>query len=363
MFRNFKIPLCNNITIYKNDDLESKIADFTFPAIIKSQIAIGSRKKAGLIKISDTKKKAIDLCSEFFNKTVSGYGVEAILIEELVEIQHEYYISITLDSSSKKFFLIASAEGGINIEEVAISNPEAIFKQEISLSNGLDPNDAIEIARKLGFEGNLLDQMVDLFLKLWKITIDREAQLVEINPLVLTRSGLIAVDGKMILDDNAAYRQPLTQKLIEKKSTEFEKKAKKFGFSFIGLDGNIGIIANGAGLTIALLDILSQNGLKPANFLDLGGGATKDRVCEALKLIFQLKPKSVLINIFGGITRCDIVAEAIVETLQDFKEAPPMVIRLAGTKETEGIAKLEKAGIIGHQNMMDAINELKKIMI
>ena len=233
MFKNFKIPLCNNITVFKNDDLELKIADFTFPAIIKSQIAIGSRKKAGLIKISGSKEEALNLCNEFFNKIVSGYGVEAILIEELVDIQHEYYISITLDSSGKKFFLIASAEGGINIEEVALSNPEAIFNQEISLSDGLDPKVAAEIAGKLGFKGDLLDQAVDLILKLWKITIDREAQLVEINPLVLTPSGLIAVDGKMILDDNAAYRRPLTQELIEKKSTELEKTAKKFGFSFI----------------------------------------------------------------------------------------------------------------------------------
>ena len=362
IFKEFGIPLVKNIIIKKSDDFGSEISKFNFPAIIKSQIAIGSRKKAGLIKIAQSREEAIELCKKFFNTVVSGYHVEAILIEELVEIKHEYYCSIALDSSGKTFFLIASSEGGINIEEVAKNDPNAIFKHQISLKSGLDPDLTRKVSESLGFKESLIDQMSDIFLKLWKITTQLEAQLVEVNPLVLTPSGIFAVDGKMVLDENAAYRQPITQDFINLKSTELEKTASKFGFSFLELEGDVAILANGAGLTIALLDVLSQNGLNPANFLDLGGGANKDRVCESLKLLFRLHPKAVLVNIYGGITRCDIVAEAIVDTLKEMEETPPIVIRLAGTKEAEGVSILKEYGVKAYQNMMEAVNKLREVM-
>jgi len=260
------------------------------------------------------------------------------------------------------FNSFSSAEGGIDIEEVAHSNPEAIIKQELSLIEGLSEETAKSVAEKLGLTNNFQNQAIKIFLTLWKIITEREAQLVEINPLVKTPLELIAVDGKMILDDNAEFRQPLTKKYMEKKTTELEKIARKFGFSFVELQGNIGILANGAGLTIALLDILAQNNLKPANFLDVGGGASKERVYEALNLILKLAPKSVLINIFGGITRCDIVAEAIVQTLEDIKNAPPIIIRLVGTKESEGREVLKKAGLSSYKSMEEAIVKLKEIM-
>jgi len=192
--------------------------------------------------------------------------------------------------------------------------------------------------------------------------METEAQLVEINPLVLTPSGLSAVDGKMILDDNAAFRHIFIEELQERKFSDLEKLAKSAGFSFIELEGDIGIIANGAGLTMAILDVLSLKGLNPANFLDVGGGASKERVYKALELICKLKTKCILINIFGGITRCDIVAEAIVQALKDFADLPPMVIRLTGTKEAEGIALLKKANINAFQNVMDAIEKVKEVL-
>jgi succinyl-CoA synthetase beta subunit len=199
-------------------------------------------------------------------------------------------------------------------------------------------------------------------MNLWDITLKLEAQLVEINPLVLTPSGLFAVDGKMILDDDAAFRQPIVQKLEEKKLTELEKLSKQAGFSFVELSGDIGILANGAGLTMAILDVLSELGLQPANFLDVGGGASKERVYQALELIFKLKPKTVLVNIFGGITRCDIVAQAIIQALNNFSDAPPMVIRLTGTKEKEGIVLLQEAGIEAFQDIMEAIEKLDEVL-
>jgi len=178
----------------------------------------------------------------------------------------------------------------------------------------------------------------------------------------MTTSGLIAVDGKMILDDDAAFRQPIIQTLQERKLSEREKLAKKAGFSFVELSGEIGILANGAGLTMALLDVLSELGLQPANFLDVGGGASKERVYKALDLIFKLQPKAVLVNIFGGITRCDIVAQAIIQALKDFSDVPPMVIRLTGTNEKEGIALLKKANMDVFQDIMGAVKKVKEVL-
>lgn len=350
------------MVIYREDDLKEKVSNFTFPAIIKSQIAIGSRKKAGLIKIAENNEVAINLCNEFFSKEISGFKVEAILIEELADIQHEYYCSVALDASGRQFYLIASAEGGIDIEEVAATNPDAIIKENFSFKHGLDQNMAKAVAERLGFSNQALATATDIFQKLWKITVEIEAQLVEINPLVLTPSGLIAVDGKMILDDDAAFRQPITQKLLKTKVTDLEKFAKDAGFFFVKLDGDLGILANGAGLTMSFLDVLSGMGLKPANFLDLGGGANTERVYKALQLLFKLNPKCILINIFGGITRCDIIAEAVVQALADFEKTPPMVIRLIGTKEKEGVEILKKEGINAYKEAMDAINKVKEVM-
>ncbi len=293
---------------------------------------------------------------------MGSYEVEAILVEGLADIKHEYYCSIALDTSGRHFVLIASAEGGIDIEEVAATNPDAIIKQKISLIEGLSEDTAKSVAKRLGFQDELIDSAVDLFIKLWRITKEKEAQLVEINPLVLTPEGLVAVDGKMMLDDNAAFRQETVRELQKRKLSDLEKTAQKVGFSFVELDGEIGILANGAGLTMALLDVLAQHGLSGMNFLDVGGGANKERVYEALKLIFTMKPKAVLINIYGGITRCDVVADAILHTLKEFPDAPPMVIRLTGTKGAEGVAILKDAGIDAFQDMMDAVEKLKGVV-
>ena len=358
----FNIPLVKNMLIVKGENVEEKVKGFSFPAIVKSQIAIGSRKKAGLIKIAQSKEEAISLCKEYFNRNIAGFQVEAILIEELATIEHEYYCSIALDASGRQFYLIASKEGGVDIEEVAKIIPDAIIKESFSFQEGVSEELAGKVARQLGFNGKHIDTASQIFMKLWEITLKLEAQLVEINPLVLTPSGLFAVDGKMILDDDAAFRQPIVQKLEEKKLTALERLSKQAGFSFVELSGDIGILANGAGLTMALLDVLSELGLHPANFLDVGGGASKERVYKALELIFKLNPKAVLVNIFGGITRCDIVAQAIIEALNNISDAPPMVIRLIGTKEKEGISLLKGAGIEAFQDIMEAVEKLEEVL-
>ena len=362
VFEQFNLPLAKHIVIYNPKEIKEKVADFSFPAIIKSQIAIGSRKKAGLIKIAQTQEEASSLCKEFFNRKVAGFSVEAILVEELAEITHEYYCAIALDASGRQFFVIASKEGGIDIEEVSRIRSKAIIKRGFSYSIGLTEQEAREIAIKIGLSDDLINTGAEIFMKLWEISRKLEAQLVEINPLVMTPKGLIAVDGKMILDEDTAFRQPLVQKLLERKLSELEKLAKDAGFSFVELSGEIGILANGAGLTMALLDVLTEMDIHPANFLDVGGGASKERVYKALELIFRLNPKAVLVNIFGGITRCDIVANAIIQALKDFSNAPPMIIRLAGTNEKEGIELLKKANIEAFQDVMKAVKKLKEVL-
>jgi succinyl-CoA synthetase beta subunit len=315
-----------------------------------------------LIKIAQNKLEAKSLCHEFFNIKIGKFQVEAILIEELVQIQHEYYCGVTLDTSGRQFYIIGSKEGGVDIEEVAATHPEAIIKESFTLTKGLSIDLAKKVAIKLGFSDKILDSVVNLFLKLWEIVLNTEALLVEINPLILTKSGLVAIDAKMILDDNAAERNPITKELLEKRLSPLDRLAKDAGFSFVELEGDIGILANGAGLTMALLDILSQSELKPANFLDVGGGANKERIYKALELIFKLKPKCIFINIFGGITRCDVVAEAIIQSLKDFKDTPPMIIRLTGTKEKEGISLLKNAGIDAFPDALQAVDKIKTLL-
>lgn len=268
-----------------------------------------------------------------------------------------------MDASGRQFFIITSEEGGIDIEEVSKNNPEAIIKENFTYKQGLSEKIVNSIAERLGFSESLLNDIKAIFLKLWDITLNLEAQLVEINPLVLTSTGLVALDGKMILDDDSAFRQPIVREFQSKKLSELEKVAEEAGFSFVELEGDIGILANGAGLTMALLDVLSEQDLKPANFLDVGGGASKERVYKALELLFKMKPKAVLVNIFGGITRCDIVAAAIVQALKDFKKIPPLVIRLTGTNDKEGIAILKEADINAYKNVMEAVEKLKEVLV
>ena len=362
VFRKFGLPLVNSILIEKPENIDMMLAQFTYPAIVKSQIAIGGRGKAGLIKIAKSREEAKLLCEEFFQRKVAGYRVQAILIESLVTIKHEYYVSVALDTSSRQFFVIASAEGGVEIETVAKDTPEKILKVGFDLNLGLTDEKVDQVVRFLNLPEKEYDKACKFFHTLWDIALNAEATLVEVNPLVMAEEGLFAVDGKMILDEDAAFRQPDTKILEGKKLSELEKVAKGAGFSFVELDGEIGILANGAGLTLALLDVLTDLNLKPANFLDVGGGASKDRVYKALELLFKMDPKGVLINIYGGITRCDIVAEAVIDALKVFKNHPPMVIRLVGTNEKEGVEILNNAGMEAYQDVLEAVNKLKELL-
>jgi succinyl-CoA synthetase beta subunit len=360
IFQEFGIPTLKGVLITTDDDIREKLEGISYPAIVKAQVPIGSRKKRGLIREAADADECLATCKDLLGLNYEGIVVGEVLVEELATIQKEYYVSIALDTFNRQFTLITSGEGGIDIEAVSQENPEAILKEAVPIDEGISEGlckqvlaieegvaegACNEITARMGIPDALRDATIDILRKLWDITVNVDAELVEINPLALADQGLIALDGKMILDDNAAYRRPIIQELAEKKNSDLEKIAAKEGFSFVKMDGDIGILANGAGLTLALVDVLADYGLNPANFLDVGGGASADRVTKALELIFSMKPHGVLINIFGGITRCDVVAEGVVQALATFGQTPPMAIRLSGTNEKEGAEILDQAGL------------------
>ncbi|MHA1329098.1 MAG: ATP-grasp domain-containing protein, partial [Promethearchaeota archaeon] len=317
----------------------------------------------GLIRKVYSLEEVSAIAKQFLSKRVNGLYIEYILIEELIEIEQELYCSIILDTFERKFYLIASSLGGIDIEEMALTRPEVIKKISFSLNKGLTLEKVKALVSSLNLQENIKEELQDLFIKLWNLTLKLEATLVEINPLAITSFGLIALDAKVIVDDDASFRNNFIRNLLEKKMTPLEKIAKKHGFSFVEFEGDIGILANGAGLTMAIIDELAKYGLKAANFLDVGGGASQERVYKALEVLFQMHPKCIFINIFGGITRCDIVAKAIIKVISDFNKIPPLIIRLAGTNDKKGISLLQKANINAFQSVQDAITKIKEIIM
>ncbi|MHA2330607.1 MAG: succinate--CoA ligase subunit beta [Candidatus Hodarchaeales archaeon] len=359
IFKEHGIPTPHSFVIRSLDEIEEKWGTIGEKVIIKAMIAIGGRGKAGLIKKADGLEDARTKASEILPRTVGEHGVKAILIEERAQIQHEIYCSITVDAARRKFIFIISLEGGIDIEEVAKKNPEAIKKHHVPIK-GPDDDFFAEMVENMPFKIDVRNEIKIILKRLWDINLATEAQLVEINPLGVTDKGVMALDAKMILDDNASFRNKIITDFRAIKLSKLEKIAEKANFSFVELDGDIAIMANGAGLTLALLDQLSAEGIKPANFLDVGGGAGPDRVFKALELLKSMNPTAILVNIYGGITRCDDVAKGILEALEQFEEIPSLYIRLTGTKEKEGREILANRGISAVKTIQEAIERMKK---
>jgi len=331
------------------------------PVAIKAQIPVGGRGKAGGIKFAETPEEVWKKAEKLLNSEIRGIKVRRILVEEKLEIERELYFGITVDRSARVYVAIASSEGGVEIEEVALEKPEAIFKHYIDPFKGFRTYHARSLARKIGYSGEKAAKLVDTFMKLYKVAMDYDVELTEINPLVeLAEGEFMVADARLIVDDNALYRHPeLEYKRVEESSRE--TLAKKLGLSYVELDGNVGVIGNGAGLVMATLDLINLYGGKPANFLDVGGGASPEVMASALEVVLSNpKVKVVLINILGGITRCDDIAMGIIEAL-DKIEKKPMVIRLVGTKEKEGRKILEEAGIEVLDNMEKAAKRAVEI--
>ena len=345
IFANYGLPVDKSSVCRTVDDAVKAYEQLDVQkVIVKAQVHTGGRGKAGGVKLASDEIELRRHAAAILGMDIKGFTVDRILIGEAVDIDKEYYVSYVIDRSSKSTILMLSKEGGMDIEEVARTAPEKIHKFVIDPSIGIPDYLAREAAFKLFNDIKLVRQAAVIFQKLYKLFVESDASLAEINPLVLTREGrIMAIDAKMTFDDNALYRHPKIAALNE--PTEEEKKeqsAKSKGFSYVHLGGEIGCMVNGAGLAMATMDMIKLYGGNPANFLDIGGSSNPTKVIEAMKLLLSDKNvKVVLINIFGGITRCDDVASGLLEAFRQIKTEIPIVIRLTGTNEKEGRALLQ----------------------
>ena len=308
--------------------------------VVKAQVFVGGRGKAGGVKLADAPAQAEQVASQILGMNIKGLTVEKVLVAEAISYQREIYLGVIMDRASKRIVLMASAEGGVEIEEVARTNPEAIVKIAAHPELGLLDYQARELAFGIGItEGKQARQFAQIATALYRAYVETDASLAEINPLVVRADGsLLALDSKLVLDDSALFRHADLESMRDASDEpEAERRAREAGITFIKLDGNIGCMVNGAGLAMATMDVVKLYGGEPANFLDIGGGAGTEKVKAALQIILaDPNVKAVLFNIFGGITRVDEVARGIVAALDEVKTDVPMVARLVGTNEEEG---------------------------
>lgn len=354
LFAEYGIPVPTEHLI---DSVESLGAiALPFPWVLKAQVLVGGRGKAGGIKPAANLAEAKELADTMFRLTIKGSPVRKILVAPSVQIKQEYYVSLVLDRSHKAFTLIASAEGGMEIEEVARTTPERIFRRDIDPWRGLSLYEGRLAAKALGFSGKRMMEFAQIAVALDRILVQEDAELVEINPLALTPEGLLALDAKVILDDSAGFRQHHANH--DDEATPLEQKANSLGLAYVELDGCIAVIGCGAGLVMASLDVLNSLGVKPANFLDLGGGASAELMRQGLEIVLE-KPgiRSVLINIFAGITRCDEVARGIV----DYGPQIPISVRMTGTNEELGIQYLNEHGYHAFRTMEEAASHAARL--
>ncbi len=330
-------------------DEVARIAAEVGPCAVKAQVLVGGRGKAGGIKLAETPQEARARGAEILGMNLKGHLVEKVLVEPKLKIDKELYLSVAVDANAKKPLVIASASGGVNIEEV----PEKeIVRRHVDISLGIYPYFGREIARRLGLEGNIAKQFADILAKLYLIFRQYDAELVEINPLVISGDRVIAADGRLNLDDDALFRHPDFPRVDE--GTDLEKEVHALGLAFVQLDGDIAVMANGAGMAMGTLDTVSYYGGRPANFLDAGGGASVEPTAEAIKVLLRTRPRAIFINIFGGITRCDDVAKAIVQVKANEGIPAPLVVRMVGTNEQKGVEILRQAGIEAYREMGEA---------
>lgn len=358
MFAAYGLPVDKSIVCRSVEDAVKAYEQLdTQKVIVKAQVHTGGRGKAGGVKLADGEAELRRHAADILGMDIKGFTVDRVLVGQAVNIDKEYYVSYVIDRSSKAAILMLSREGGMDIEEVARTTPEKIHKFVIDPSIGVPDYLAREAAFTLFDDIALVRKAAPVFQKLYKLFVANDASLAEINPLVLTKEGeIMAIDAKMTFDDNALYRHPKTAALNE--PTDEEKKeqsAKSKGFSYVHLGGDIGCMVNGAGLAMATMDMIKLYGGNPANFLDIGGSSNPTKVIEAMKLLLGDKNvKVVLINIFGGITRCDDVAKGLLEAFQQIKTEVPIVIRLTGTNEKEGRALLQGTHFHVAETMGDA---------
>ena len=340
------------------EDAKKAAEDFNKPVVVKAQVKTGGRGKAGGVKLANNPEEAFEKAKNILGLDIKGHIVKKVLITPAEDIKEEYYVSFLLDRTNRTFLAMASVAGGMDIEEVAAKTPEKLAKISINPITGVDQIKAKEIAQKAGIPTEVLTQVAELIEKMWKAFIEVDATLIEINPLVRTNDDrIIALDGKVTLDDNALFRHPDFEKFIDTANVDpIETRAKEKDLNYVKLDGSVGIIGNGAGLVMSTLDVVAYAGekfgqVKPANFLDIGGGASAQVMADGLGIILSdPSVKSVFVNVFGGITACDAVANGIVQALEILKndstiKPRPIVVRLDGNNAQEGLRILKSANI------------------
>ena len=356
LFKQYGLPVSEGIVCSSVEEVVTAIGAIAGQRwVVKAQIHAGGRGKAGGVKLVSSAAEAQAFAQQWlgnrmvtYQSDANGQPVNQILVESCTDIARELYLSAVIDRSSRRVVFMASSEGGVEIEKVAAETPEKIFKTSIDPVTGALPYQARKLGYQLGFDAGQIKQFVSMFLKLSRLFHEQDLSLLEINPLVITASGALhCLDAKVNIDGNALYRQPELQKLHDPtQEDERELRAAEHSLNYVALDGNIGCMVNGAGLAMATMDTIKLNGGTPANFLDVGGGATKERVAEAFRIILsESQVKVIFINIFGGIVRCDMIAEGIIGAMSEVQVSVPIVVRLEGNNAEVGLQKLESSGM------------------
>jgi len=371
LLKKYNAPVPEGVVILNENEIENKINNLTYKSyVLKAQIHAGGRGKAGGVKLISNKKDLISEAKKMFGKILKtpqtgpeGKKVMRLYVEEASEISKEFYLSCLIDRQSSKIAFISSTEGGMDIEKVAKDNPKKIITTKIEFRDDINIKDIDKIIEPFAFDDNQKKESQNLIRSIFKTLINTDASLIEINPLIVTKSNHIkCLDAKMNFDDNALFRRPEILELRDLNEEDpKEIEASKYDLAYIKLNGNIGCMVNGAGLAMATMDIIKLYGQEPANFLDVGGGASKEKVSAAFKLIMSDKNvKGILINIFGGIMRCDVLAAGVVEAARETNLEVPLVVRLAGTNFKEGKKILEesKLKILSASDLNDAAKKI-----
>ena len=356
LFSQYGLPINRGIACHSIEETEQALSQLSGDIFaVKCQIHAGGRGKAGGVKLVKNAEQARQFAEQWLGKRMrtfqtdsKGLPVNTIYVEETCEIERELYLGAVIDRSSQKVVFMASSAGGMEIEEIARNTPELIHKISLDPLTNAQPFQARELAFKLGLKGTEIQQFVTIFLQLAKLFLEKDLALLEVNPLVVTKKkNLICLDAKAVIDNNALYRHP-ELKALEDESQEDPREAyaSQWELNYVALKGNIGCMVNGAGLAMGTMDMIKLQGGEPANFLDVGGGATKERVAEAFKLILSdSQVKAVLVNIFGGIVRCDLIADGIISAVNEVDVKVPVVVRLEGTNAEQGRAILAQSGL------------------
>ena len=353
LFEAHGVPVLKGAVATTAEQARGAAASMGGKVVVKAQVKVGGRGKAGGVKLAENADDAFAKAGAILGMDIKGHTVRKVMIAQAAPIESEYYLAILLDRANRSFLVMASVSGGMDIEEVAHKTPEKLAKVNIDPNVGISQTSALDIVRKGGFPADVETQVADVLVTLWKTFVSEDATLVEVNPLVKTSDGrIIALDGKVTLDDNAEFRHDSHSILVDHTATDpLEKDAKEKGLNYVKLNGEVGIIGNGAGLVMSTLDVVAYagekfGGVKPANFLDIGGGASAQVMADGLSIILGDKDvKSVFVNVFGGITACDAVANGIVQALEILgaKATKPIVVRLDGNNVVEGRRILNEA--------------------